>query len=323
VPPLTKPLEALLRRFHGQRPLRGGSLLMTLFGDAVAPRGGAVTLGSLIDLARPFGLAERLVRTSVARLAAEGWLAATRHGRRSEYRLTESGRRLFAEATRRIYGVSPSSWDGQWTLAVLPPAGGRAGAAREAPARRAAAPGKRLNVREELRWLGFGQLSPGVYAHPACTLEEARGWLAAVGCAGHCWLFKSATEGLPADCRLAAEGWDLAQIGRRYRRFRDTFAPVRAAVGESEALSAQAAFVVRTLLVHEYRKIHLLDPLLPPALLPPDWVGTEAYELTAALYAAVFAAAERFLDETGRTMSGALPPAGVEVYARFGGKPES
>jgi phenylacetic acid degradation operon negative regulatory protein len=307
---LTKPVETLLRRFHGQRPLRGGSLLMTIFGDAIAPRGGAVTLGSLIDLARPFGLAERLVRTSVARLAAEGWLTATRHGRRSEYRLTESGRKLFAEATRRIYGVGPASWTGQWTIAVLPPSGGASPRAT----------GSRRNVREELRWLGFGQLSPGVYAHPACTLEEARAWLATVGCGNHCWLFRSATEGLPADRRLAAEGWNLAQIARRYRRFRDTFAPLQAAVRGADTLSMQAAFVVRTLLVHEYRKIHLQDPLLPPALLPAEWVGTEAYELTAVLYAAVLAAAERFLDETGRTIAGALPPAGGEVHARFGGK---
>ncbi|HEV2270993.1 MAG TPA: phenylacetic acid degradation operon negative regulatory protein PaaX [Steroidobacteraceae bacterium] len=298
------PFETLLRRFHGQRPLRGGSLLITIFGDAIAPRGGAVTLGSLIDLAQPFGLAERLVRTAVARLATEGWLAATRHGRLSEYHLTESGRKLFAEATRRIYGVSPSSWDGQWTLAVLPPAGGHS----------------RRNLRDELRWLGFGQLSPGVYAHPACTLEEARGWLLTLGCGKRCWLFKSAPDGLAADRRLAAEGWNLAEIGRRYRRFRDTFAPVEAAVRASDAPAPQSAFLVRTLLIHEYRKIHLQDPLLPPALLPAEWVGTEAYELTATLYAAVFNAAERFLSETGRTIAGALPPAAAEVHTRFGGK---
>ena len=35
-----------------------------------------MTLGSLIRLAAPFGLTERLVRTSVARLARDGWLAA-------------------------------------------------------------------------------------------------------------------------------------------------------------------------------------------------------------------------------------------------------
>ena len=314
MPPLAKPLEALLRRFQSQRPLRGGSLLVTIFGDAIAPRGGAVTLGSLIDLAQPFGLAERLVRTAVARLAAEGWLAATRHGRRSEYRLTDKGRKLFAEATRRIYGVGPSQWGGEWTVAVVPPAGGLRSVAP------GSAPGNRRNIREELRWLGFGQLSPGVYAHPACTLEEARGWLVTLGCANHSWLFKSATEGLATDRKLAAGGWDLGAIARRYRRFRDTFAPVEVAVRDSDALAPQAAFIVRTLLVHEYRRIHLQDPLLPPALLPAEWVGTEAYELTARLYAAVFTAAERFLSETGATIAGALPPAGPEVHERFGGK---
>ena len=323
MPSLTKAVEALLRRFQGQRPLRGGSLLITLFGDAIAPRGGAMTLGSLIELARPFGLAERLVRTSVARLATEGWLAATRHGRRSEYRLTGSGAKLFAEATRRIYGVNPSSWEGQWTLAVLPPAGGRGNPLKASAAKSRAAhakiPGKRRNVREELRWLGFGQLSPGVYAHPSCTLEEARGWLATVGYANHCWLLKSATEGLTADRKLAAEGWNLAEIGRRYRRFRDTFAPLAAAVRDSAHLSPQPAFLVRTFLIHEYRKIHLKDPLLPPALLPAQWVGTEAYELTARLYCAVFAASEQFLCDTGRTIGGVLPPANAEVRARFGG----
>ncbi|MGH8328746.1 MAG: PaaX family transcriptional regulator C-terminal domain-containing protein, partial [Steroidobacteraceae bacterium] len=156
--------------------------------------------------------------------------------------------------------------------------------------------------------------------HPACTVAQARGWLLSVGGAGPCWILKSATEGLAADRKLAAEGWDLAQIARRYRRFRDSFAPVAAAVRESDALPTQAAFLVRTLLVKENRKINLQDPRLPPALVPTEWVGTEAYELTARLYAAVFATAERFLTESGRTITGPLPPAGAEIHARFGGR---
>jgi hypothetical protein len=90
------PVASLLRHFHRQRPIRGGSLLITIFGDSIAPRGGAVTLGSLISLAYPFGLTERLVRTSVARLAVDGWLVARRDGRRSEYRITPTGRDRFA-----------------------------------------------------------------------------------------------------------------------------------------------------------------------------------------------------------------------------------
>ena len=61
--PLETSLHALLGRFRRQRPLRSGSLLVTILGDAIAPRGGRVTLGSLIRLAEPFGLPERLVLT--------------------------------------------------------------------------------------------------------------------------------------------------------------------------------------------------------------------------------------------------------------------
>jgi phenylacetic acid degradation operon negative regulatory protein len=301
--PLAAAVEALLKRFRSQRPLRCGSLLITIFGDAIAPRGGALTLGSLIELARPFELGERLVRTAVARLAAEGWLEASRHGRRSEYRLTRSGRQLFAAATRRIYAGNPSGWGGRWTLALLPPAAHRS----------------RRKVREELRWLGFGQLAPGVYAHPACTLQQARGWLGTLGCAENAWLLKGATEGLGMDRRLAAAGWNLGELARRYRNFRDTFAKVPAAATVAKRLPPRSAFVVRTLLIHEYRRIHLQDPLLPPQLLPDGWIGAEAYELCRGLYAAVFPAAERFLSDTAATLHASLPQPRPEVYARFGG----
>ena len=46
-------LELLIKRFQQQRPLRTGSLIITLFGDAIVPRGGTVWLGSLIELLAP------------------------------------------------------------------------------------------------------------------------------------------------------------------------------------------------------------------------------------------------------------------------------
>ncbi|EQD66639.1 phenylacetic acid degradation transcriptional repressor [mine drainage metagenome] len=137
-------IEALQRRFRAQRPLRSGSLLMTIFGDAIAPRGGRITLGSLIRLAEPFGLAERLVRTAVARLAAADWLLSVRAGRHSEYRLTETGRAVFAEATARIYAPNPSAWHGRWTLLAL--AAGRA---------------DRSGLRAALRGSASGRSPPG------------------------------------------------------------------------------------------------------------------------------------------------------------------
>ncbi len=298
---LPDPVAALLRQFHRQRPIRGGSLLITIFGDSIAPRGGAVTLGSLISLAQPFGLTERLVRTSVARLAGDGWLVARRDGRRSEYRITATGRDRFAEATRRIYGTIPDSWDGQWTLFILPPANG----------------GRRQDVRDEIRWLGFGQVSPGVFAHPNWSVEEARAGLKGVEGAAAGLLLKSSSEGRETDRQLVAAGWDLGDLTRRYRRFLETFTPVADAFGP--AASDEAAFVVRTLLIHEYRKIHLQDPLLPPELLPVNWVGAAAYDLSKHLYSTVLPAAERYLSNSASTITEPLPTADSSAFARFGG----
>jgi phenylacetic acid degradation operon negative regulatory protein len=301
-PPLPAPVSRLVRRFRAQRPLRGGSLLITLFGDAIAARGGAVTLGSLIRLAAPFGLTERLVRTSVARLAREGWLTARRSGRRSEYRLTRSGAARFAAATRRIYAANPHRWDGAWTLVLL-----RAGKARPME-----------EARRELRWLGFGQLTPLLFAHPASTLRETRRSLKGVPGARAALLLQSEASGLGVDRRLAARGWDLGELARRYRRFLAVFAPLEPALA-ARAIPAEVAFVVRTLLIHEYRKIHLQDPLLPPALLPHDWVGTAAYRLCRRLYARVFAPADQHLSGTARRLHRPLPAVSDAARSRFGG----
>src|SRR5437016_8639162 len=301
--PVAAATQTLLRRFRSQRPLRGGSLLVTIFGDAIAPRGGVVTLGSLIRLARPFGLLERRVRTSVARLARDGWLTARRSGRRSEYRLTRGGAERFAEATRRIYGQSPGAWDGRWTLLVMPP---RSASRRGRPS-------------EDLKWLGFGRLNPSLYAHPGCTPGEARRWLGNLPDAADGLLLAGSSADLAGDRRLVSCGWDLEDLARRYRHFVAAFAPVESALRARAALPAATAFVVRTLLIHEYRKIHLQDPLLPPALLPPGWVGRAAYELCRRLYARVFAPAEGYLSATARRLHRPAPPAHSAAYARFGG----
>src|SRR5699024_6434483 len=94
----------------------------------------------------------RLVRTSVYRLAEEGWLSAQRKGRRSLYTLRPSAARRFKHAYRRIYSPTYLAWDGQWTqvmtLSHLLDAEQRA------------------LLRKELLWEGFGALSPTAFVHP-------------------------------------------------------------------------------------------------------------------------------------------------------------
>jgi phenylacetic acid degradation operon negative regulatory protein len=178
---------------------------------------------------------------------------------------------------------------------------------------------RRVRTNEDLKWLGFGRLNASLYAHPACTPREARQWLRNLPGAAEGLLLEGTSTDLAGDRRLVSCGWDLEDLARRYRRFVDAFAPVESALRPGAALTAGTAFVVRTLLIHEYRKIHLQDPLLPPALLPPRWVGIAAYELCGRLYARVFAPAEGYLSATARRLHRPLPPAGPAACGRFGG----
>jgi phenylacetic acid degradation operon negative regulatory protein len=300
--PLEPAVTALVRHFRRQRPLRGGSLIISIFGDAIAPRGGSISLASLIGLVRPFGLTERLVRTSVARLAKDGWLEAERRGRLSYYRLAKPGRARFEEATRRIYSENPRDWHGRWTFLLLPK-GSRA---------------RRERLREELLWLGFGQLAPGVLVHPEQGIDDARERLRELAIPGHVTVLQAVSGDETEDRRIAGASWDLSELSRGYRRFIELFRPVRESL---ERPSPLPAFIVRTLLIHEYRKIHLRDPLLPASLLPADWVGAEAYELCRGLYARVFAAADAHLSQCATTVTGKLAAPSEAAFRRFGGLP--
>jgi phenylacetic acid degradation operon negative regulatory protein len=299
--PLITAAAALVARFRRQRPLRGGSLIVTIFGDSIMPRGGAIALGSLIRVAAPFGLNERLVRTATARLANDGWLDARRAGNRSEYRLSAGGRVRFAEATRRIYDVQ-ADWSGRWSLVVLPPM-------RAADRRR---------LREELTWNGFGEIAAGVFAHPEAQARElnieSKAYLFSKAI-----IFHTILEDNSAATRLVSVGWDLQELGRRYQDFVLRFERVRAALRSRGGPDPQASFIARTLLIHDYRRLHLRDPLLPPRLLQDDWPGVRAAQLCREIYARVFAASEEYLSSIAVQLEGALPPPDRSVMQRFGG----
>jgi phenylacetic acid degradation operon negative regulatory protein len=293
----------LVARFRRQRPLRGGSLIVTIFGDSIMPRGGAVALGSLIDLTAPFGLNERLVRTATTRLAKDGWLEGRRAGKLSEYHLSPDGRERFAEATKRIYSAPDTEWSGRWTLAVLPPM-------------RAA---ERKELRKELIWRGFGELSANVFAHPEIDSRSLRKQRPGEGALSKVIVFDANLADGDAPQRLVSLGWDLEDLGLRYQRFVKRFERLLAALQNLRTLDHRACFIVRTLLIHEYRRLHLRDPLLPPRLLRADWPGAQAAALCRDIYARVFAPSEVYLSSVAAQLDGPLPAPDAAVMQRFGG----
>lgn len=288
-------------------PLRAKSLLMTLFGDAIAPHGGTIWLGSLIELMAPFGVSDRLVRTSVFRLTEEGWLASARNGRRSAYSITDDALRRFGQAYRRVYAPLEPAWDGCWVLLFATHAD--------------IAPAKRALFRKQLAWEGFGMIAPGVYAHPAPEPDAIGSLLERFDLQQQ--LFVASARDLPDSggkplAAAVGETWALDEVRNGYLRFIERFTPLAQTVGRGNTTPEQA-FVIRTLLIHAFRRVQLHDPKLPSSLLPEAWPGNESYALCREIYRQVYDAAETWLLAALRREDENVGEAAPYFYERFGG----
>lgn len=287
-------------------PLRAKSVVMTVFGDAITPRGGSVWLGSLIALLAPFGISDRLVRTSVFRLADEGWLEAARSGRRSQYRFTAQGEKRFMRAHDRIYAPMQPDWDGKWTLVLCTAELSNS---------------KRTALKKELLWEGFGQITPGVFAYPgekAVALQEIA--LRTQSAADMFISTASDAAGVSAKpmSDLLALGWQLETVVKEYQRFIQRFTPVQTLLADAEALEPVQAFAIRTLLIHAFRRVQLHDPQLPAECLSADWPGSVAYALCRDIYRRCNGDAERYVTATLAAEQDEVPVRSAESAGRFG-----
>lgn len=300
--PRTDPIERLLQRFTRRRPMRTGSLIITLFGDAILPRGGEVLLADLIALLAAFALNDSQVRTALSRLVTDGWLEAERLGRRSLYRPTEIGRHRFAEATRRIYGGPPMAWRGGWHVLLLPEGA------------------ERGELGKDLGWLGFGSLAPGVMLHPTPDTASLASVIADLPEGARPLVIAGKTASAPPPRLLPSlvqRCWDLGALSEAYRAFLAGFAELGEAIAQGFVPAPLPALLARLMLIHDYRRLILRDPLLPPALLPPDWIGREAYAAARALYRALAPPAERWIDGHLHGRNGKLPAPGGAFRRRF------
>lgn len=118
---------------------------------------------------------------------------------------------------------------------------------------------------------------------------------------------------------LTRNCWSLDDIDARYEAFVARFRPLMRALAGKTQLTEKSAFIVRTLLIQEYRKVLLRDPVLPVELLPANWHGVAAYQLCRNLYRIVHARADAYLDDTIETADGPLPPPTPAFRQRFGG----
>jgi phenylacetic acid degradation operon negative regulatory protein len=266
--------------------VRARSALFTLFGDVVRPAGGEAWLSVLTACMGALDFTPEATRTALHRMAAEGWVEPRRAGRYAAYRLTAAGVTRLEEAAARIYRLRAADWDGRWRLLVCPSAG------RDA------------DVVRELRWIGFGRLSPDTWISPHPHGRRVPDLLAARGIDGDAT--RVVAERTDHDDAIVRRAWDLAELRAAHAAFLDRW---RHAEPPAEP---RAAFTTRERLVHHWRSFLFLDPGLPAALLPEDWLGEEAAGCFRALYEAVDAGAWRFYEALTTT----APTADVEPPPR-------
>ena len=300
-------LSQWITSFLEQHPTRANSLIITIYGDFIAPHGGTVWLGSFIRLVEPLGLNERMVRTSVYRLSQEKWLVSEQIGRRSYYSLTTSGRRRFEHAYRRIYFAPQDTWGGEWQLVLIPAS--LAGAPRD-------------QLRKELTWAGYGTLASGILAHPSADSEALLDILQETGAHDRVVALRAANIS-PLTSRplqeLVHECWNLDVLAAKYTDFIERFRPVLRTLRGTGELDPEQCFLVQTLLMHDFRRALLHDPQLPAQLLPANWSGGVARQLCRDIYGLTWLHAQRHLTTVCETASGPLPPAASYFHERFGG----
>jgi phenylacetic acid degradation operon negative regulatory protein len=299
-------VELWIRRTLAADPPRAKSLVVTLFGDAIVPHGGSVQLKSLIELLKPFGINERLVRTSVFRLVKEAWLEASRNGRESRYQLTSSGRRRLSHAYERVYSRVLDRWGGTWTLILV--------------RWDELSPERRHQLRLELEWEGIRQLAPQLYGHPRIQAGPLAELLERTGARKQVITFSNAITdqiGSGDFRKLINERWNLVAVVKQYRSFLRNFAGIRERLERCDSLCPQQWFAIRILMLHAFRRVVLHDPLLPEELLPNPWIGNDAYRLAGEIYRLSVPGSETYLTQVCGFELGQVPRGTPILKSRF------
>ena len=115
---MSDPIAPLINALHSEGRLRVWSLVITVFGDLVQHRGGAVSTARLGLLMGRIGVEQGTLRTALSRLGRDGWVTSERAGRTSIYRLSPQGLARFAPATSRIYAAPGAADAARWSLSI-------------------------------------------------------------------------------------------------------------------------------------------------------------------------------------------------------------
>lgn len=245
---------------------RSGGLVLDVAGAYLRPLGGWMPVAALITLMGELGVEEQAVRSAVHRIAKRGLLVPEGRDGVRGYRLSESAEPLLDEADRRIFSTAARarSNDGWVLVSFSVPEHER---------------DRRHVLRSRLSWLGFGNLSSGLWIAPARVADELAEDMRRLGFEKYVTVFVAEHVGYEPTDEVVRRCWDLDGLREMYAGFLERWEPVRGSWAPQRRPDPRAAFVDYTLLLNQWRKFPYLDPGLPLSLLPADWEGQRAAEV--------------------------------------------
>ena len=297
-------LEQFIQTRIVTRNISCKSFVVTVFGDVISQHGGWVWLGSLINSLQPLGFSERLIRTSVYRLVQEDWLQGKKVGRKSFYAFTDSASKHYAKAERRIYSGNRRYSDDRW-LIVLPCFVAEA----------------KLNVfKRQLQWLGFSALTTGAYAHPSIDQTSLVETVSELNLNDSVIIFSSKTLDNWSDKvlrKLVFEKWTVEKLQSDYQSIINDYQARLLSLVKSKQLADQNSYLLRLLLIHEYRRVLLKDHELPENMLPENWIGYSVNQLVKDSYANLAKPSNRYITGQLESFDGLLSQADQTFTTRF------
>lgn len=272
-------------------------IIFVLFGDVITPRTDRVWTASLLRMLDVLGVSERAVRSTISRMRRKGWLKPERDGRHSLYTLTAKGRRIVQEGGQRIFEPRQPDWDGQWFQVVysLPENKRRL----------------RNDLRKRLTWLGFGRLAPGTWISPHNRRNDVEALAADLGVQPYVTYFSSLQLEGGVDREIVERCWDIDSLNQQYfrfiRRWEPEFEKRRSRIQRGDKLAEAECFAQRFWITHEYSPFPRVDPNLPLALLPDDWLGDRAAQMFSDYRDLLSAHSNSFIDATLQSPNGNGP----------------
>ena len=288
-------------RLLSQVQPKAGSLAVTIFGDCISLYGGNVWLGSLVSTMERFKLNSRQIRTAVFRLVQNGWLESERFGRRSIYGLSALGIQDYGRATSQIYRSKYKPWNGQWTILAC---------------------NKEdffdyANFRKQLYWLGFGELHGGTFVHPNLDIVAFNQLVAEFRVVDQIATWDGQLTSTLEGSSVLLEAWDFTDLRVRFEKFLSRFSVLMSDMSEEEWSVPVNSFVVRVLLIHEYRRILLQVADLPEEIFPENWPGMAAMSLAKIIYSKVSAPSQLFVSRNLENRDGFFSHPTDEFSLRF------